>query len=78
MNKKSKIIIVICTIVILVLLGAFIAYSLLNGKTKEKLEINDNDTSVIENETDNPNMEIEDLKDDELSNLTDKELEELF
>lgn len=75
MDKKNKIVLIICIIVIVVSLGAAVSIAVISNK-KEKIEIDVKHTQVIKQQENEEKPEYDEKKD--VNQMSDEDLEKIF
>lgn len=75
MDKKSKIIMIVCIIVIVIAIGVATSIAIINGN-REKIDLNTDKTTEIENEKEDKTPEYDESKD--INVMDDEELDKLL
>lgn len=75
MDKKNKIVLIICIIVIVVFLGAAVSIAIISNK-KEKIDIDVKHTQVIKQQENEEKPEYDEKKD--VNQMSDEDLEKIF
>lgn len=75
MDKKNKIVLIICIAVIVISLGAAVSIAVISNK-KEKININVEHTKVIKHNENEEKPEYDEKKD--VNQMSDEELEKIF
>lgn len=75
MDKKNKIVLIICIIVIVVSLGAAVSIAVISNK-KEKIDIDVKHTQVIKQQENEEKPEYDEKKD--VNQMSDEDLEKIF
>lgn len=75
MDKKNKIVLITCIIVIVVFLGAAVSIAIISNK-KEKIDIDVKHTQVIKQQENEEKPEYDEKKD--VNQMSDEDLEKIF
>ncbi len=75
MDKKNKIILIICIIVIVISLGAAVSIAIISNK-KEKIDIENKPTQIVKQQENENIPEYDETKD--VNQMSDEELEKIF